>query len=162
MGEFQNGGYKKTKHANFSKKLTFLTLRYTHVRETRFREIWLVFCFCNNHFEICLFALLPTIYHGLLSRSFITVSLKFILHLKSEIPRWGTSSSSSLTTSQNRWKGERLIKGGKKYARNYFLKKILSKNSNDSVKKDSEFWVQKFGIIFLMNIWYEEDEQELL
>ena len=120
--------------------------------------------FRNNRFKICFFVLLPTIYHGLLSRSFITVSLKFILDLNSEIPRWGTSSSSSLTSSQNRWKRERLIKGEKKYARNYFFKKILSKNSNDSAKKDSnsEFWVQKFGIIFLMNIWYEEDEQELL
>ena len=31
-GEFQNGCFKKTKHAKFSEKRTFLTPLYTHVR----------------------------------------------------------------------------------------------------------------------------------
>ena len=43
--ESQDGCFKKTKHAKFSEKRTFLTPWYTHVR-----------------FEICSFALLPTIF----------------------------------------------------------------------------------------------------
>ena len=39
-GEPQHGCYKKTKHA---------------------RDIWRALFFCNTHFEICFFALLPTI-----------------------------------------------------------------------------------------------------
>ena len=111
-----------------------------------------------GHFTTLCLKGLTTIYHDLCSSSFIAVSLKFILHLKSEIP------GCTRTTSQNRCKRERLITRVKAYARNCFSKKILSKNIIDSTKKDSnsEFWVQKFERIFFMNIWYKEGEQELL
>ena len=35
MGESQNGCFKKTKHAKFSGKWTFLTPRYTHVKSRK-------------------------------------------------------------------------------------------------------------------------------
>ena len=61
--ESQNGGNKKTKHAKFSEKLTFLTPQrrtrtcaYQWVKNVRFfRKIWRVLFFCDLRFEICLF-----------------------------------------------------------------------------------------------------------
>ena len=35
MGESQNGCFKKTKHAKFSKKRTFLTPWYAHVKSRK-------------------------------------------------------------------------------------------------------------------------------
>ena len=71
--ELQNGYLKKTKHATFSRKQTFLTPWYAHVRmhireaiKVRFSVGMLCFVvffgifFWNIRFEIRLFALLPT------------------------------------------------------------------------------------------------------
>ena len=62
-----NGGNKEIKHAKFFKKQTFLTLWYAHIRVCIwgldtfvFWKIWRVMFFCYLHFEIRLFALLPT------------------------------------------------------------------------------------------------------
>ena len=55
-GESQNGCFKKSKHAKFSKKQTFLTPRYAHVRlRIRWQEIivWhLPFWLITDNFEI--------------------------------------------------------------------------------------------------------------
>ena len=64
-GESQNGCFKKTKHAKFSEKRTFLTLWYTHVctrtcayqgvRNVRFPEnLACFFFYWNTRFEISL------------------------------------------------------------------------------------------------------------
>ena len=65
-GESQNGCLKKTEHAKFSEKRTFLTPWYAHVRVRIrglelfvFRKIWRALFSSNTHFEICPFALLP-------------------------------------------------------------------------------------------------------
>ena len=55
LGESQNGGNKKTKHAKFSEKRTFLP-RYAHVR---FFGKFRVLFSCYLRFKIRLFALLP-------------------------------------------------------------------------------------------------------
>ena len=52
-GESQNGGNKKTKHAEFSEKRRFLTPWYVHV--------WRALLSSYLRFEIRSFALLPTI-----------------------------------------------------------------------------------------------------
>ena len=69
-GESIIGCFKKTKHAKFCEKRTFLTLWYAHVlvRIRRweifvFRKIWrALFCFWNTRFKIRHFAILPTIW----------------------------------------------------------------------------------------------------
>ena len=68
-GESQNWCYKKTKHANFSEKQTFLSAWYAYVcvRIRRwkifvFLKIWHALFSCNIRFEIHPFVLLPTIY----------------------------------------------------------------------------------------------------
>ena len=53
-GESQNGGYKKTKHAKFFKKQTFLTHSF-------FQKIQCALFSCNTCFAIRPFVLLPTI-----------------------------------------------------------------------------------------------------
>ena len=63
--ESQNGCYKKTKHAKFSEKLTFLNPRYAHVRvlsggkKCLFFGKYGVLFSCDTRFEIQPFALLP-------------------------------------------------------------------------------------------------------
>ena len=52
-GKSQNSGYRKTKHAKFSEKRTFLTRWYVH------RKIWHALFFCNHRFKIRPSALLP-------------------------------------------------------------------------------------------------------
>ena len=68
-GKFQNGCFKKTKHAKFSEKRTFLTPWYAHVRvcirgvrKVRFSENLACFVFLKHCFEIRAFALLPCTY----------------------------------------------------------------------------------------------------
>ena len=65
-GESQNGCFKKTKHAKFSEKRTFLTRWYAqvrvHIRGLEmyvFRKIWCALFSWNIRFEIHPFALLP-------------------------------------------------------------------------------------------------------
>ena len=61
-GVSQNRCFKKTKHAIFSEKQTFLTPWYAHVQEIFvFRKIWSVLFSWKTRFEFCPSALLPTI-----------------------------------------------------------------------------------------------------
>ena len=67
--ESQNGGNKKTKHAKFSEKLTFLTPQrrtrtcvYQWVENVRFFGKFGVFCFfATSVLRFAFFAVLPTI-----------------------------------------------------------------------------------------------------
>ena len=61
MSEFQNGCYKKTKHAKFLKKLTFLSseITRTYVCVSGAKNRYFLFP-CNNRFEFRPFALLRT------------------------------------------------------------------------------------------------------
>ena len=62
-GESQNGCFRKTKHAKFSEKQTFLTPGYAHVRKfwQVYRKIWHALFSWNTCFEMRPFALLLTI-----------------------------------------------------------------------------------------------------
>ena len=61
-GESQNGCFKKTKHAKFSEKRTFLTPWYAHVHPKClfFGKFGVFFFSWNTRFEIRPLALLPT------------------------------------------------------------------------------------------------------
>ena len=60
--ESQNGGNKKTKHAKFSEKRTFLTprVRIRGIKMFVFRKIWGALFPCYLRFEIRPFVLSPT------------------------------------------------------------------------------------------------------
>ena len=68
-GKSRNRCFKKTKHVKFSEKRTVLTPWYVRVRIrgyeiSIFRKIWRASFSWNTCFEICPFALLPTIYYN--------------------------------------------------------------------------------------------------
>ena len=79
--ESQNACYKKTRHAKFSEKRTFLicTRACQRVRTVCFSENLACFVFLNTHFKVRPFALLPTIF--LLKYSQVSVSYcSYLLH----------------------------------------------------------------------------------
>ena len=88
-----------------------------------------------GHFTTLCMNGLTTLYHDLWSGTFIAVSLKFILHPKSEIP------VCTPTTSQNRCKRQRLITRVKEYARTIVRKKIVIANFGFKSLKEYFLWI---------------------
>ena len=64
-GKSQNGGNNITKYAKFSEKGTFPSLWSWGKKCSFFRKIWLALFSWHHRFEICLLALLPTIFTSL-------------------------------------------------------------------------------------------------
>ena len=75
-GEAQNGCFKKTKHAKFSEKRTFLTPAYQGVRNIRFSESLACFVFLKHPFWDLPFCLITDdmLKHWYIEKNFYVVS----------------------------------------------------------------------------------------
>ena len=88
-GESQKGCFKKTKHAKFWEKRTFLTTWYVHtyvrirgLEMLVFRKIWRALFSSNTRFEIIPFALLPTIFQVLWFKLRCLIKVSMTIYLK--------------------------------------------------------------------------------